>query len=296
MENASQSTGQWDTVLSDSFQQLAANILSYLPQIISAVALLIGGVIVAWLLSKATYSLLIIIRQMVVRILPAAFREKRFGVSSRQLKLFSKIVFWIVILFFVATSSKIIGLDFFASTISALIVYLPRMLAGAVIIFGGFLLSNVAAAMTKAALDSSGVSSADTLVTFVKIAVIFTTVVVGVEQIGIDMRFVTNLAITLGGVLAAGVALAFGLGCRELIVNVVAARQARKHCQMRIALSVAGIKGTLVDITGTMLVIETETGKILLPAKYFLNGPTEVVSLAAASATREKPESQDQQP
>ncbi len=277
MDNTTELSVSWDAVLADSMQQVYLSIVSFLPQLFSALMLLLAGVVVAWLLSKLTLSLLVFARQTSKKLMPPVLQNKLFSISTAQLNVVSKIVFWIVILFFVATSSKLLGLDFFASTISDLIIYLPRLLAGALIILGGYLLSNLAAAMTRAALESSGMGRVQTMSTVVKVSVMFTTIVVGVEQIGVDMRFVTNIAITLGGVLTGGIALAFGLGCRSLISNTVGARQVRKHCQLRHTIALAGVEGTLVDITGTMLVIENAQGKTLIPARLFLQGPTQIM-------------------
>ena len=275
MENSS-TPAEWQSVLSASFEQLLAYLLAYLPQLFGAILLIVVGWLLAFILSKLTLTLLSLVNRLVVRIAPSFLRDKQIELKPAYLVVVSKSVFWLVILFFIAAATKILGLDFFASSIKALIAYLPRLLAGALIIFFGFLLGNIAKAMAKAAAESSGMQQPDAIGTFVKVAVVFTSLVIGVEQIGINVRFVTNLVVILSGVLTAGVALAFGLGCKELVSNVVGARQAKKYCQLQESISIAGVEGVLVDISNTMLVLETEKGKIMLPASFYLNNITTV--------------------
>jgi hypothetical protein len=84
------------------------------------------------------------------------------------------------------------------------------------------------------------------------------------------------LMIVVSGVLLSGVALAFALSSKLLLSNILAARQARKHLRVNEHICIAQVEGILVEISATMLVIETAKGRCLVPAKFCLESTSEV--------------------
>lgn len=270
MESSS-NTATWHSVLADSFEQALSYTLAYLPQLLGALCFLIGGWLVATLLSKTLLTLVGLLNRLISRISPAIIREKRSELKPSQQRLLSKVVFWLVMLFFIAAAANTLGLDFFAATLASVIAYLPRLLAGILIILAGFLVGGIAQGMARPALDSAGLKNSEATASVIRLAVIFTTLVIGVEQIGIKIHFITNIVVVLLGVLSAGIALAFGLGCRDLLANIAGARQARKHVKIRDHISINGKQGVLIDFTATMLILENDAGRTLLPAKEFLS-------------------------
>lgn len=258
------------SAITDLYTQLQTYLLGYLPQLLGALLLILAGWIVAWLLSRLTLSLIRLLNRLLTVLVPTALRDKGLEIKHQHSQFAGKIIFWLVMLFFIAASTSILGLDLFATWLGGLLAYLPKLLAGILIMLGGYLLSNLLSTMARATAESAGLAQAGWIGAFTKFAVIFTALVIGIEQLGINIHFITTLVIVLTGVLSFGLALAFGLGSRELIANVVGARQARKHCQIDDHLKVGETDGILVEITDTMLVLETAQGRALLPAKYWL--------------------------
>ncbi|GAA0361272.1 mechanosensitive ion channel [Bowmanella denitrificans] len=252
------------------YAQLLDYLVAYLPQLLGAVLLVLAGWLVAWLLSRFTLSLIRLLNRVLTVLTPASLRDKGLEIKGQHSQLASKIIFWLVMLFFVAASTSILGLDLFASWLGGLLAYLPKLLAGLLIILGGYLLGNLLSTMARATAESAGLPRAVWIAASTKFAVIFTALVIGIEQLGINIHFITTLVIVLAGVLGFGMALAFGLGSRDLIANVVGARQARKHCHIHDQVQIGETRGTLVEVTDTMLVLETEQGRHLIPARHWL--------------------------
>ncbi|GGO73027.1 mechanosensitive ion channel family protein [Bowmanella pacifica] len=267
------------------YTQLLEYLVAYLPQLLGALLLVLAGWLVAWLLSRFTLSFIRILNRLLAVLTPTALRDKGLEIKNQHSQFAGKVIFWLVMLFFIAASTSILGLDLFATWLGGLLAYLPKLLAGLLIILGGYLLGNLLSTMARATAESAGLPRAVWIGTFTKFSVIFTALVIGIEQLGINIHFITTLVIVLTGVLSFGLALAFGLGSRELIANVVGARQAKKHCQVHDHLRVGDIDGVLVEITDTMLVLETAQGRTLLPARYWLEQASCVLKADNDSST-----------
>ncbi|GAB3032816.1 mechanosensitive ion channel family protein [Bowmanella dokdonensis] len=263
-------SSDWQSAVTGLYSQLLEYLVAYLPNVIGALLLVLAGWLVAWLMSRLTLSIIRLLNRMLSLMTPAPLRGKGLEIRTDHSRVASKVIFWLIMLFFFAAAMSILGLDLFSAWLGGLISYLPRMVAGLLIIVGGYLLSNLVSTMTRATAESAGLPRALWLAAAAKFAVLFTALVIGVEQLGINIHFITSLVLVVAAVLGAGLALAFGLGSKGLIANVVGARQARKHCQIHDQMVVGDTEGVLVEITDTMLVLETQAGRTLIPARFWL--------------------------
>jgi small-conductance mechanosensitive channel len=80
--------------------------------------------------------------------------------------------------------------------------------------------------------------------------------------------FELTLAVTVGSTLAAA-ALAFGLGARASVANIIAARYVAQFCRVGQAVRIDDVEGTVVQLTPTAVVVETPEGRAVVPAGRF---------------------------
>ncbi len=182
----------------------------------------------------------------------------------------SQTVFWVVLLFFIAASANLLGWKLFSDWMGSLVEYLPKLVTGLFIILIGFLLSNGGKAAVRGTIDAAGLQQGALLGTIAQMVILFAAVVIGVQHIGIDVSFLTTMTIVLTGIGLAGGALAFGLGARHLVANIIGAQHMRKHCRTGEVMRIAGVEGTIAEVTQSMIVLDTEEGRVLVPARLFL--------------------------
>ena len=99
-------------------------------------------------------------------------------------------------------------------------------------------------------------------------AILTIAVVMGVQHINVDISFVAQLILILVGTVTAGLMLAFGLGARQHVTNLLARRElGRLAVGQRVRVdgfegSVVGIYDTGVDIAGADGVRYVPAGKL----------------------------------
>lgn len=266
----------WQAAITTIYHQVMDYLLAFVPQLLGALLLILLGWLVAWLISKLTLSFVQLINRLLTLLPPTLLRDKRLQIQASHARIVSRVMFWMVMLFFLAAAASFLGLVFFANWLSAFLSYLPSLLSGFLIILGGYLLGNLVSTMARAGAESAGLPNPLWIGTAVRFAIIFTALLIGVEQLGINIQFITNLVIVLTAMFCFGLALAFGRGSQDFIANVIGARQAHKHCRLREFMRIGDIEGILVEITDTMLVLETRDGRTLLPAKHYLHQSSSV--------------------
>ncbi|MFT5084404.1 MAG: hypothetical protein ACI9Y1_002459 [Lentisphaeria bacterium] len=257
----------WQNALTETHIEFSQNVIAYLPQMLSALALLLIGWLVAWLLRLLARKL---IRGFDALVLRAA--QKR-GLPQSPVRSFARlggnIVFWSVLLFFISASANMLEWKIFSGLTSALLTYFPNVLTGLLIILAGFALSGLTRSAVARAAESADIAHADLLARIVQVTIVLTAIVIGVEQLGINVAFLTTTLIVTAGVLLSGAALAFGLGAKHFIANVIGAQTTRKHYQLGQLIKIGDVKGYLLEITPTILVLDTELGRAAVPAKLF---------------------------
>ena len=269
---------EWESVLKTNYEQLMGYLIAYVPQVIGAMLLLFIGWVIAWIFSRLVLSLVSFMANLFNKATQALSLDRRINIKPQHSKIVSRITFWIIIAFFLAASLSSLGIDFIASWLRELLGYLPNILAGIIIVVGGFFIGNVANTMTQAAGHSTGLKYSERIGLLVKYVIVSIAIVIGIEQLGINIQFVTTLVIVELAVLSFGIALAYGLGSNELIKNLVGSRQAIKHLNVGEYIQLGGFEGKILALSQTSLELETETGKVFIPAKYYTETPCVVIS------------------
>lgn len=220
------SVASWFQNLGATAGDLGDRLIAYLPSLLGALVLLAVGWIAARLARRITTSL----GDGLNRLLDRGLRRGALGrarISARGLRLAGSVVFWLVVLFFVAAATRAARLDAFSAWLDRVLTYLPTLLAGGLIILAGYLVSALVRDVTAAALAPTGATYSATAGRVAQAATFLTAVIIGIDQVGIDITFlVTIIAVVLAAV-AAGISLAFALGARDLVSNLLGAHYLR---------------------------------------------------------------------
>lgn len=257
----------WQGALANTYQDFSQQAIDHVPELLGAVVLLFAGWLIASLCRMLVGKLIRAFDAIVWRT-----AQKR-GLQQPQTRSFARIggdlVFWGVLLFFVASSANLLGWQMFSGVSAALLTYLPNVLAGLVIILAGFALSGVARSAVISTAESTGITQVYLLARLAQLSVLLTAVVIGIDQLGINVAFLTTTLIVVAGVLLGGAALAFGLGAKHFVANIIGAQTIRHHYQLGQLIEIDGMEGYLLEVTPTIVVLDTEQGRAFVPAKLF---------------------------
>jgi len=269
--------------LSAALAQIVARLIEYLPSVLGAVLLLLAG----WLVARILRGVAVRGMGVLELVLHRVFRGRSAGapaLPSSSIEIVGSILFWVVILFFVAAATQVLGLAVFSAWLKDLVSYLPTLVAGALIILAGVLLSGLARDVTIAALPGLPERQRLLLGRIVQGTLLLAAVVVGADQIGIRVTFLVILAAIVAGAAIGGVALAVSLGARTFIGNLIGAHYLRQAFGIGQRVRVAGYEGNIVDLTAVSLVLETDEGRVTLPGKVFNEEPIVLVVARGSDA------------
>lgn len=263
-------------ILSD-FSRIYSEFIGILPQLVAAVLLLLVGWLIARLLKALTVRSAGLMNRSLSRI--GLSRAGDSGaVKETTARIVAGIVFWLVILFFLASATNVLGLRMFAGWLDQVVAYLPKILSGILIIFAGVIFANIVRDGFLAAFGSMPSAQRALLARGAQIFTLGLLVIVGLDQIGIEITVVTTvLAIVLGSALG-GLAIAFSLGARTFVGNLIGAHYLGAEYRAGERVRIDGNEGVIVEITAVAVILETAEGRMTVPARLFAEQASLILS------------------
>jgi small-conductance mechanosensitive channel len=260
---------EWTATLAESISRVAIQLLEFLPSILGAVVLLLVGWGVARLLRYATEKIAGKTLLRLARTRPMDTRIQQPHAYSAAPTIASRIVFWVVLLFFILAAAEVLELEVISELLTGVTTYLPRLLAGLLIVFLGLWFGEVTRAVVTRTSLRAGVEQGEVLGRLGQALVLLVVFSIAAGQIGIDNTVLVALVATLFGVLLGALALAFAIGARTMIANLLAAQTIAQTYHIGDTVRIGDIEGRILRITRTSLILETPEGQTLVPAKQF---------------------------
>jgi small-conductance mechanosensitive channel len=255
--------------LTDSLNRLLQAGGERLPSVLVAVGLIAAGWLAALLVKSWSRRL---IRGFLDRFSqrPEVRGEmERTGMRRLVPDLMGHLLFWFVLLFFLAAAIETLGLPVITNLLSAVASYLPNVLGALAIVFLGLLAGVVARSGLSALLSKAEVPYASLVGQIVQVAIILVALITGIDQIGIESTFLILVVGIAVATLLGAAALAFGMGARTEVSNILASYYVQKVHRIGQKIRISGIEGRVVRITPTSVEIESDDGLVVIPAKRF---------------------------
>ncbi|MFA5144139.1 MAG: hypothetical protein WC522_08275 [Candidatus Omnitrophota bacterium] len=204
-------------VVVDPVKAMLIKIWSYVPAIAGAIVILIVG----WLIAK-------VLEMVIVRVLKAVrldMASDKAGLSNilaqGEIKLslselIGAVIYWIIILVVIATALGTLNLTIAAELVARLIEYVPNILGAIFILIVGTFVADFVATIVRTTAGNAGIKKASLLAKATKIVLVIFAAVIAIEQLKIASTLIVLAVNIILISLGIGIALAFGLGCKDI--------------------------------------------------------------------------------
>ncbi len=231
------------------FSDLITGLIEFLPRLVLGVAILVVG----WVAVRVVAA---VVRRILVRVgLDRIARRAGLQATLEQAQirrepsdLIALLVFWIGLLSILLLALETLGLGLALAPLRDLLAFLPRVFAGVLVLLAGVALAQVLERAVEAGSAGLGIEYSRQLGRVVRWLILVVTVIVAVQQLGIDLSVLTQTIVNLMTILIAGLALTFALGGREVARNALAGYYARELFSPGDQLLLDGQEGTLEAI------------------------------------------------
>ncbi|MFA6017482.1 MAG: hypothetical protein WC744_05360 [Patescibacteria group bacterium] len=197
-----------NTILFDFFKNLG----NYMPNLfggllILVVGLLIGSIVKQLIMTVVTFSKIDLLFHKTKLI-----KKEEVNIWTEVL---SEILKWMLIIVFLVPALEVWGLSRATAVVNQILFYLPNVVVAVVIAFVGILAANLTADLVRHSVKTMGSTASNSLAVFTRWAIMFFTVLVVLNQLGVAQDLIRILFTGIVAMLSLAGGLAFGLGGKE---------------------------------------------------------------------------------
>jgi len=246
----------------DIFQNLKGEFLELVPDILASLFVLLLGYFVARLIRYLVIKLFVYLGKLARRNFP--------HINFKQAGSFlATAFFWLIIFTSILLITDILGLTVLTEWFQSIVHYLPNVFAAILIVFAAIVLGNLVSDALLSVSKRTDIKYSATLVRIIRFTLLLMAIVIALDQIGIEIALLINIIVIVLAALLFGASLAFGLGARTSISNILACYYLRKRYKVGDDIQVGKTRGIIIKIDATNVILDNEIGQVTIPAKLF---------------------------
>ena len=244
--------------LVDSFTQAWTQVIMIAPKLVAMVAVLVIG----YVLARWVGGLIAVISeksglQTAAEKSGLAQSMHDVGIHRPVPAIVGGLTFWLLMSVFVMAAFSILGLESVSLAMKEVVNYIPKVLVATVVVVVGLLAATFVRGVVATSADRVGLTYAEYLAGGCYWVLSILTFIAAFNQLGIQFALLEKLILIGSAGLAAGFALAFGLGGRDVMAGILSGYYVRQRIQAGDTVSVAGFEGTVREVGPVATIIET---------------------------------------
>ncbi|MCM8781651.1 MAG: hypothetical protein NC828_01135 [Candidatus Omnitrophica bacterium] len=212
----------WMIPIKEPIAAMAIKIWDYVPNVIAAIVILVVGLFLSKILANIIVRILKFSKIDVVSEKSGFAKMLEVGeIRSSLSEIIGTIVYWLFVLIVAVTAAQALKFTAAVGLMSKLIAYIPNIISALLVLAVGSFLASILGSFVSTAAKNAGVKKANLLTQIVKTILIIFAIAIALEQLRVGKGIVTQAVSIILLSIGAGFAIAFGLGCKDIVAKWV---------------------------------------------------------------------------
>lgn len=264
-------------ILLNTFNTLINQFVIFVPRVIGCFIIVAIGYLVA-------KGVTIVIRKVLVTIGFDKIGDKLNEIGLiKQLKteiklsdIVAKVVYYFILLIFLTAATETLGVDAITSMVLSLVNFIPKLIAAAVMLQIGIMISDAIKGAVVATCKSFNIPSAKLIGNIAFVFFLIITFISALGQIGIETTLLeSSFLLVIGGVILA-FSLGYGIASKDVLSNIISSFYSRKNYREGQVIKIDEIKGVITKIDNTTVTIVNDNTTTILPLQFFQTRQVEI--------------------
>lgn len=264
-------------ILLNTFNTLINQFVIFVPRVIGCFIIVAIGYLVA-------KGITIVIRKVLVTIGFDKIGDKLNEIGLiKQLKteiklsdIVAKVVYYFILLIFLTAATETLGVDAITSMVLSLVNFIPKLIAAAVMLQIGIMISDAIKGAVVATCKSFNIPSAKLIGNIAFVFFLIITFISALGQIGIETTLLeSSFLLVIGGVILA-FSLGYGIASKDVLSNIISSFYSRKNYREGQVIKIDDIKGVITKIDNTTVTIVNDNTTTILPLQFFQTRQVEI--------------------
>ena len=264
-------------ILLNTFNTLVSQFVHFVPRVIGCFVILAIGYLVA-------RGVRVVIGQVLGTVGFDRIGEKLNDIGIiKQLKteiklsdIVAKIFYYYILLVFLSFAADTLGVDTITNMVLSLVHFIPKLIAGAVMLQIGIMLSDAIKTAVTALCKSFNIASAKLIGNIVFFFFLTITFITALGQIGIETALLeSSFNLIIGGVIGA-FALGYGIASKDVLANVISSFYSHKNYHAGQIIRIGEVKGVITKIDSTSITVVNDHSTTIIPLQHFQTTQVEI--------------------
>lgn len=258
-------------IVIDALTRIFTDIINFIPNLINGLIILVIGYlisrIVGWILST-------ILRRLhfdpLVERTGVTGSLRGLGIKTPLSQLLGQTIFTLLLLSFLITSTRLMGLEAVAILLQQLLTFLPNIIAAVVIFLVGGIVAQFAGGIVTATAIASGMTNATRIGRSVQYLISLFVGVLALGQLGVDTAILVTAITIMIAAFGLALGLSLGLGARSLVTHILAGYYLRQRLPIGQSIAFDSVQGAVSGIGSVNTVVDTPEGTVVIPNNLLL--------------------------
>ncbi len=255
-----------DEILIETLTKMINQLTSFVPKLILAVLVFFIGQLIAKLVRFLFTKLL---KKTRIDDLGEKVNEidfvKKFKLEMVLSNLLPTILYYFMILLFLSAATETLDVKVITDLVSSITNNIFPVIAAVILLLVGVLIADTLQKMVVSACKSLNISSGKLIGNVVFFFIFIISLIAALGQAGINTKLLeTSFSILIAGVIFA-FSFGYGMASKDILSNMISAFYSKNKFAVGQLIEIDGIKGEILSIDQTSIVIENDGTKTVLP-------------------------------
>lgn len=264
-------------ILRSTFQSLINQFIDFVPRLLFAVVILLIGFGVARLTALLVISILGRVGfDKIGNRLNEINVIKQLKTEVKLSEILAKVLYYFILLVFIKAATEKLGVAAITEMVASLINFIPKLIAAAIMLQVGVLLSDGLRATVLNVCQSFNIASARLLSMIVFVFFVVITIISALGQAGINTELLeSSFNLLIGGVVFA-FAVGYGIASRDLVANILSSFYTKNKYVEGQIIQIDDTKGEIIKVDNLSLTLRTGETTTVIPLQVLQAKKVEV--------------------
>jgi small-conductance mechanosensitive channel len=246
--------------------KIATDIIDFIPRLIYGTIILLIGTLLS-LLVRAVLRFLL--RRLhfdpLVERTGITGTLRGLGIKTPLSDIVAQTVFALLLLSFLITASRLMGLEPVARVLEQLLIFLPNLIAAVIVFLVGGIFAKFLGDLVGGVVRSAGLSYASRIGSLVQYLISLFVVILALGTLGLDTSILVTAVTIMLAAFGLALALALGFGARSLVQHILAGYYMRQRFTVGQLLTLDQTRGAVSNIGTVNTLVTTPDGDVVIP-------------------------------
>lgn len=256
--------------------KIVTDIIDFIPRLIYGTIILLIGTLVA-LLVRAV--LRFVLRRLhfdpLVERTGITGTLRGLGIKTPLSDIVAQTIFALLLLSFLITAARLMGLDPVARVLEQLLIFLPNLIAAVIVFLVGGIVAKFLGDLVAGVVRGAGLAYASRIGSLVQYLISLFVVILALSTMGLDTSILVTAVTILLAAFGLALALALGFGARTVVQHILAGYYMRQRFTVGQLLTLDQTRGAVSNIGTVNTVVTTPTGDVVIPNRLLVESIVE---------------------